>query len=407
MDKKFLRYQIQCAEFLDSFNPADLITFMEENSISMDDMSLAISRFAINADRVFDRIEGKEIQNLFTIPENQTIEKNREAAEVCFIVCSDDEVEYARIMEWINNLYIPRNITISSLQVTGVSKLSSAYNEAMEASQAKYKVYVREGVRILNPYFLFNIINRFENASDVAMIGFLGSKYIPANGIMEDVDCYGTLSVAGESETYICGEDLGKDFYASFIHSAIVATNIDTRWNEEIECNDEFTCSIHSLELAKKGLRSLVPHQEFPWILYDYGHDMFIHDNTNNELMENFIFEKGKKHILLCLGASSLVEMENSGINKLISNLNTFDESNDKIQLFICFFPEDIKQWANVNNDAFSKIDKLLFGRNVVTGISCKEFLDKIDAYYGDSSPLVLKFADMKKPVMIRSATIE
>ena len=98
--------------------------------------------------------------------------------------------------------------------------------------------------------------------------------------------------------------------------------------------------------------------------------------------------------------------MPNNGLDKLASNLEIFDNSIDKIQLFITFFPEDIKQWIHVNSDAFSKIDDILFKRNVITGPMDKDFLDMIDAYYGDSSPLVLKLVDMKKPVMIRSAAI-
>ena len=407
MDEKILRYKIQCTEFLDSYDPSDLLNFMEENSIAMEDMSLAISRFALNSDRVFDRIEGKEIDNLFIVPSNEVIEKSRKPSEVCFIVCSDDALEYSRIMEWVNNLYVPQNITLNSMQVTGVSKLPSGYNEAMEASDAKYKIYVRDGVRILNPYFLYNIIDIFETKTDVAMIGFLGSKYIPSGGIMEDVDCYGSLAVAGENETFVCGENPISDVYASFVHSCVVATCNDIKWNADTEYSDEFTCSVHAIEYKKKGLKTLIPPQEYPWVLYDYGKDVFSHDSAAGlSLIKNIFFEPDKKHVLLCLGANSLVEMPNNGLDKLASNLEIFDNSIDKIQLFITFFPEDIKQWIHVNSDAFSKIDDILFKRNVITGPMDKDFLDMIDAYYGDSSPLVLKLVDMKKPVMIRSAAI-
>ena len=107
--------------------------------------------------------------------------------------------------------------------------------------------------------------------------------------------------------------------------------------------------------------------------------------------------------MLLCLGASSLVEMENNGIDKLLSNLSIIDENKDKIQLFITYFPEDKSQWMHVNNNAFWKIEEILKFRNVIEGKIDKEFLERLDAYYGDASPYVLKMTDLKKDMVLQN----
>ncbi|MCR5773099.1 MAG: glycosyltransferase family protein [Butyrivibrio sp.] len=405
MKHNLLKYNINRTEFLDSYNPMDLLKYMETNKIPMEEVSFAIGKFAMSTERVFSRIEGKVTEEIFIRPSDEIISKQRDSQEVCFIVASDDNDEYLRILEWIDNLFIPSNIDVTTLQITGVSSLASGYNEAMASSKAKYKIYIREGVRIINPYFLFNILDIFENRKDVSMVGFLGSRYIPSNGIMESGVCYGKMAICGENKTFVFGENPKNDIEVSFIHSSIVATDSDMYWNENIPCNDEFTCSIHAMEYKKNGLKVLVPSQEFPWILYDYGHDSFLHDDSNKVLMEKFIFDPNKKHILMCIGASSLVEMKNGGLDKLEDNLKIFDENADKVQLFICLFPDDTRQWMNVAPDIFPKIERLLAGRNLIEKLTDNESFNYFDAYYGDSSPNVLKMSDAKKPVMIRSIT--
>ncbi len=401
-----IKYNIERAEFLDDFDASTLISFMKENEISMIEMSTAISIFAVFPDRVFDRIEGKDEEILFNYPDNNLIEKKREGSKVCFIICTDNNLEYARIMEWIQHLYVPHNIEIDSIQVTGVEKLSKGYNEALEAVDAEYKIYLREGVRILNPYFLYRVIDAFEENEDIAMVGILGSRHIPANGIMEDIDCQGLLAVTSQNETVICGEALNSICDVSFVSNVLVATKGDIKWNTG-DFDDEYCCSIHAMDLRREGKRVVVLPQEAPWILYDLGTDFFYHEDEKRiAFLDDYIFEKNKKHMLLCLGASSLVEMENNGIDKLLSNLSIIDENKDKIQLFITYFPEDKSQWMHVNNNAFWKIEEILKFRNVIEGKIDKEFLERLDAYYGDASPYVLKMTDLKKPVMIRSAEI-
>ena len=70
-------------------------------------------------------------------------------------------------------------------------------------------------------------------------------------------------------------------------------------------------------------------------------------------------------------------------------------------------FPEDNHQWRHIDSFSYQIIENILSHRNVFTGSIDNALLKKIDAYYGDPSPLVLKMSDLKKPVMIRSSDIE
>ena len=76
------------------------------------------------------------------------------AAEICFIICTNDPVYAKECIYYIDHLKVPEGMQIDVLTVEEAKSLTAGYNEAMKYSRAKYKVYLHHDTFIVNPDFI-------------------------------------------------------------------------------------------------------------------------------------------------------------------------------------------------------------------------------------------------------------
>ena len=76
--------------------------------------------------------------------------------KICFIMCSNDEFLARECQIYIEQLLVPENYEVEVLVVKDAKSMTSGYNEAMRASDAKYKVYLHQDVLILNRGFIYD-----------------------------------------------------------------------------------------------------------------------------------------------------------------------------------------------------------------------------------------------------------
>ena len=74
--------------------------------------------------------------------------------QFCFILCVNNDFFVQECLLYISNLIIPDGYTVDIITVTDAESMASGYNEAMQTSNAKYKIYIHQDVFILNEYFL-------------------------------------------------------------------------------------------------------------------------------------------------------------------------------------------------------------------------------------------------------------
>ena len=74
--------------------------------------------------------------------------------KICFISAVNNEIEYEECLFYINNINIPEGYEIETIAIRNSKSLTSAYNEAMKQSDAKYKVYLHQDVFIINKNFI-------------------------------------------------------------------------------------------------------------------------------------------------------------------------------------------------------------------------------------------------------------
>ena len=119
-----------------------------------------------------------------------------------FIICSNHPLLLDECLYYINNLVIPEGYCIDVLTIQDASSMTSAYNEAMTASDAKYKIYMHQDVYLLNRNFLTDLLAIFQSNSRIGLVGMVGYKSIASDGIMWHAPRCGNLYYANPTIPY-------------------------------------------------------------------------------------------------------------------------------------------------------------------------------------------------------------
>lgn len=104
--------------------------------------------------------------------------------KICFILCTNDEQQFQECMMYLSLLHVPDGYRTDVIAVTDALSLASGYNEAMHASDAKYKIYLHQDALIVEPFFLDYLISIFQRDSKVGMVGVLGAEILSKDGVM-------------------------------------------------------------------------------------------------------------------------------------------------------------------------------------------------------------------------------
>lgn len=195
----------------------------------------------------------------------------------CFIICTNDEFVLSECLAYLQRLIIPDGFVIDLITITEASSMTSGYQEAMVASDAKYKIYMHQDVFILNQYFLSDIINIFESDHQIGMIGMIGYENIPENGIMWYGERHGNIYSRKNPECYKSVSSYKYDFLTDGVEDVLLAdgfllaTSVDIDWNTEDLKHWHFYDAYQSMYFKEKGYRIVVPNQKYPWCMHDDG----------------------------------------------------------------------------------------------------------------------------------------
>ncbi|WP_078392168.1 glycosyltransferase family protein [Shouchella patagoniensis] len=193
---------------------------------------------------------------------------------VCFITCVNDEALYRRSVSHIDMLHLPRGFSVDKIGIRGAVSMTSGYNKAMKESDAKYKVYIHQDTMIINRMFLYDLLFLFEHHPKLGMLGVIGAKELPINGvwwdsfakagkILENRDTYGYLSFIEADYAYQPVE---------VIDGVLMATQYDLPWEEEFDGWHLYDTT-QSLLFQKAGFEVGIAHQPHPWVLHECGVD--------------------------------------------------------------------------------------------------------------------------------------
>ncbi len=216
---------------------------------------------------------------------------NEERQEFCFIICTNNPVYAQECIYYINHLNVPEKIEIDILTVEEARSLAAGYNEAMQCSQAKYKVYLHHDTFIINPHFIQDCLDIFAKDPQIGMLGNVGVKSMPPSGVMWDADRYGMLYEQHIYETELLANGIDAEsayLEVEAIDGFIMVTQYDIPWREDLFDKWDFYDCSQSMEFIRRGYKLVVPNMKQPWCVHDCG---FINLKNYDVEKEKFIRE--------------------------------------------------------------------------------------------------------------------
>lgn len=195
-----------------------------------------------------------------------------DSKKICFIMCVNNQ-EYAdEAMYFINRLIVLEGYTIDVLTVEAASSMTSGYNEAMQASDAKYKVYLHQDVMIVERNFISKILDIFSNEK-IGMLGMAGAISLDDSKVMWNSKRVGSIyngNAYGMKEWLIGKVDAAYQSVEA-IDGLLMATQYDISWREDIFKRWDFYDVSQSFEFRKAGYEVVVPRMDKPWCIHDGG----------------------------------------------------------------------------------------------------------------------------------------
>lgn len=196
--------------------------------------------------------------------------------KICFIACVNNEMLFEECKLYLERLYVPEGYETELLTIYEAKSMTSGYNEGMDASDAKYKIYLHQDVFITDRYFLYELIDLFESDKSIGMVGIVGAPRMSEDGVMWNANRVGSMYGKNNKRIDRCSE------YERFeeinindveaIDGLLMATQYDIRWREDLFKNFDFYDASQSMEFLKRNYRVVVPITEKPICVHDDGY---------------------------------------------------------------------------------------------------------------------------------------
>ena len=191
--------------------------------------------------------------------------------EVCFIICSNHQMYTEECLYYIRHLNIPAGFSIDILTVENAKSMAAGYNEAMQHSKAKYKVYLHQDTFIVNPDFIRDFLDVFQKDAQIGMIGMIGAPKLPESGIMWEGERCGAIYSWRIYEMALMQLGNSALTEVEVIDGLLMITQYDIPWREDLFDKWDFYDCSQSKEFERHGYKIVVPAMSKPWCLHDTG----------------------------------------------------------------------------------------------------------------------------------------
>lgn len=192
--------------------------------------------------------------------------------KICFITCINDEIKHQKMLGYFTKLEVPADFETEVVTITERGGMAAGYNQGMQSSDAKYKVYVTQDTLITNRYFIRDVIKIFNQDKSIGIIGVLGTEIIPTSAICEQTQNRMGKIKEINSEKILSWKN-PENLYGKVqaIDGVLMITQYDIPWREDIFAGEYYYDLAQSIEFARKNYHSIVVRQEEPWCIANYS----------------------------------------------------------------------------------------------------------------------------------------
>lgn len=197
--------------------------------------------------------------------------------KISFIICVNSEVFFEECCFYLNRLHVPEGYEVEIQVLREAESMCSAYNLAMEATDAKYKVFLHQDVFIVYQNFIADILSIFQADSAIGVIGMVGCEKLPEDKIMwhgkRCGNVYGSDILPEKIPIKEYSYKLEEDGYTEVeaVDGLLMAVNCDISWREDLFDGWDFYDISQCYEYAKRGKKVVVPVQRRPWCIHNDG----------------------------------------------------------------------------------------------------------------------------------------
>jgi len=221
-----------------------------------------------------------------------------------FILCTNDALLLEECMHYINHLAVPEGYETDLLTIPDAVCMTQGYNEAMQASDAKYKIYMHQDVFILNKYLLHDLLSIFKSDPQIGMIGMVGYERVSPDGIMWNAERSGNLYVRKPKSPYPALSsyryDITRDSYTpvALADGFFLATSRDFPWDTDKLDGWDFYDTFQCIRFLSEGYKIVVPRQSHPWCMHDDNRilNLFHYDRYRQIFLRTYPQFSGKSY---------------------------------------------------------------------------------------------------------------
>ena len=194
---------------------------------------------------------------------------------IAFIVPVKNEAQYLICLRYIDALRIPSGYTVEKIAVFGGSSMAEVYQRAMEASTARYKIYLHVDTYVIHLDLLPELLNLFMMYPRLGLVGVIGGTQLPSSGwwLDDPEHCYGRVGVyfrppglffGRRVRVWRCRSFTGDYQPAVQVDGLFMATQFDIPWIHP-EFGFELYDQVQSLEYIKAGFEVGIVQQAAIW----------------------------------------------------------------------------------------------------------------------------------------------
>ena len=184
--------------------------------------------------------------------------------KITFITCVNNDYWYSECLLYLKHLKMPAGMTAEFIDVRGAKSMTAGYNEGMNKTCAKYKVYLHQDTLIVNKNLVTDLLKIFDDES-IGAVGVIGCVNLPKTGVWWDgLRTFGRVLHACEPESVVdshCAEPCGDYQIVESVDGLFIATQYDLFWREDLfdgwHLYDTSLCK----EMQRAGYKVVVPNQ--------------------------------------------------------------------------------------------------------------------------------------------------
>lgn len=189
--------------------------------------------------------------------------------KILFAICGNDKFQLEECQYYIEQLFIPEEMKIEVKIIPDAVSMTQGYNRAMKESDAKYKIYLHQDVRIIYREMLVDMMDTFFTHSEVGIMGVIGREMIPAEGLLCDNWEYGEVAVSMAPFALEGSKESTQGGYCQMLDGLILMTQYDIIWREDLFTGWDFYDASQCMEFIRAGYQVMVPEQKSKWCWHD------------------------------------------------------------------------------------------------------------------------------------------